>query len=431
MKQIFITFLAVLITVSVFAQTPQKMTYQAVIRNGSNNLVTNTNIGIQVSILHSSVTGNSTYTERHFPTTNNNGLVTLEIGTGTVISGDFSSIDWANDIYFVKTEIDLNGGANYTITSVNQLLSVPYALHAKTAESIIGGINESDPIFINSQASNITANDITNLNNLSGINTGDQDISGIATNTQAIQDTASQIRADIPDVTGFISTEVDGDVNNEIQSLSVSTTGDTLFLSSSNWVIIPGISSANTSTIQDIDGNVYQIVEIGNQTWMAENIRTTHYADNTAISGYVYPNNDVNNVTEYGLLYDRATATRDDNSENNVQGVCPDGWHIPNNTEWDELSNYLGGNNVSGGKMKAVGLTYWNTPNESATNSSNFNGKGSGAWNTTNGYGSFKERTYMWSSTSPNSRALYYNSETLGVGSHASSDKLSVRCIMD
>ena len=120
MKRIYTILVAVLITASVFAQAPQKMSYQAVVRNVSNQLVANTNIGIQVSILQSTITGNSVYTERLFPATNDNGLVTLEIGTGTVVSGNFSTIDWSNDIYFVKTEIDLNGGASYTITSTNQ-----------------------------------------------------------------------------------------------------------------------------------------------------------------------------------------------------------------------------------------------------------------------------------------------------------------------
>jgi len=127
--------------------------------------------------LQGSVTGTPVYVERQFPTTNTNGLVTIEIGSGTVVSGNFSTIDWTNGPYFIKTETDLNGGATYTITGVSQLLTVPYALHAKTAETITGGINETDPTYTSSQAANITATDITNLSNLSGINTGDQTIS--------------------------------------------------------------------------------------------------------------------------------------------------------------------------------------------------------------------------------------------------------------
>lgn len=139
MKKVF-TFLVpiaigILLTATLWAQSPEKMSYQAIIRDNSNNLVTNTSIGMQISILQGSASGTSVFVERHFPTTNINGLVSIEIGSGTVVSGNFSTIDWANDSYFIKTETDLNGGANYTITGTSQLLSVPYALHAKNTDS--------------------------------------------------------------------------------------------------------------------------------------------------------------------------------------------------------------------------------------------------------------------------------------------------------
>ncbi len=175
MKKVLTILATVLLTATVWAQAPEKMSYQAIVRNAGDNLVTNTNVGMQISILQGSATGTAVYVETQTPTTNANGLVTIEIGTGTVVSGNFATIDWANDSYFIKTETDINGGSNYTITGTSQLLSVPYALHAKTAESITGGINETDPVYTASQASNITATDITNLSNLSGVNTGDQD----------------------------------------------------------------------------------------------------------------------------------------------------------------------------------------------------------------------------------------------------------------
>ena len=119
---------------SVFAQAPQKMNYQAVVRNANNELVANTIIGMKISILKTSATGTAVYEETQNPTTNNNGLAVIEIGNGTVVSGSFSGIDWANDLYFVKTETDPFGGTNYTISGTSQLTSVPYALNAKTSE---------------------------------------------------------------------------------------------------------------------------------------------------------------------------------------------------------------------------------------------------------------------------------------------------------
>ncbi|MDD4210004.1 MAG: hypothetical protein PHI52_06675, partial [Bacteroidales bacterium] len=131
-------------------------------------LVTNQAIGMQISILQGSTSGTEVYIETHTPTSNANGLVSLEIGNGTIVSGDFASIDWANGPYFIKTETDPTGGTNYTIIGTNQLLSVPYALHAKTAESISGTLNETDPVFTNSVAAGILTADTANWNSKLG-----------------------------------------------------------------------------------------------------------------------------------------------------------------------------------------------------------------------------------------------------------------------
>ena len=144
MKNLFTILVAVLLTATMWAQTPQKMSYQAVIRNANNNLVTNTTVAMQISILQGSTSGTAVYVETQTPTTNANGLVSIEIGGGTVASGNFSSINWANGPYFVKTETDPNGatgGIAYTITGTSQLLSVPYALYAANAGTATGGGN--------------------------------------------------------------------------------------------------------------------------------------------------------------------------------------------------------------------------------------------------------------------------------------------------
>jgi len=139
MKRIFTILAAISLAVCVFCQVPEKMSYQAVVRNSSNQLVTNHAVGMKISILQGTVTGTAVYVETQTPTTNANGLVTLEIGGGTVISGTFAAINWANGPYFIKTETDPTGGTNYTITGTSQLLSVPYALYAKTAENGFSG----------------------------------------------------------------------------------------------------------------------------------------------------------------------------------------------------------------------------------------------------------------------------------------------------
>jgi hypothetical protein len=126
----YATIVALLLTSSSFAQAPEKMSYQVVIRDANNALVTSQQIGMQITILQ---VNTAVYEEIHTPTSNTNGLVSLEIGTGTVISGSFTAIDWSIDTYFIKTETDPIGGTNYTITGTSQLLSVPYALYAETS----------------------------------------------------------------------------------------------------------------------------------------------------------------------------------------------------------------------------------------------------------------------------------------------------------
>ena len=122
-----------------FAQAPEKMSYQAVVRNTTNNLVTNQPVGMQISILQGSPTGTAVYVETQTPTSNANGLVSLEIGGGSVVSGNMAAINWANGPYFIKTETDPTGGSSYTITGTSQLLSTPFALYAKTSGSSTPG----------------------------------------------------------------------------------------------------------------------------------------------------------------------------------------------------------------------------------------------------------------------------------------------------
>ena len=130
--KILFTFLLILLTsLSTWAQAPQKMSYQAVVRDAGDALLTDTTVGMQISILEGSAGGTAVYVETHTPTTNTNGLATLEVGGGSVVSGDFTTIDWGSDDFYIKSEIDPTGGTSYTIEGTSQLLSVPYALYAQ------------------------------------------------------------------------------------------------------------------------------------------------------------------------------------------------------------------------------------------------------------------------------------------------------------
>ncbi len=137
---------AVVATMTAMAQVPQTFTYQAVVRNANGRLISNGNVGVKVSILQGSETGAVVYQDEQTTRTNANGLFTIEIGNE---QNGIAAIDWARGPYFLKSEVDPTGGRNYVLSTVQQMLSVPYALRAHTVDSIVGGVNfnESDPVF--------------------------------------------------------------------------------------------------------------------------------------------------------------------------------------------------------------------------------------------------------------------------------------------
>lgn len=132
MKNFVFVVFHILFSVGILAQSPEKFSYQAVIRDAEGKLLQNKPVGIRISVLEGSSYGPVVYTETHHVVTNINGLISLEIGDGTT-TGSFADINWSNSAYFLKTETDPTGGTNYTMTTISQFLSVPYALYATTA----------------------------------------------------------------------------------------------------------------------------------------------------------------------------------------------------------------------------------------------------------------------------------------------------------
>lgn len=137
MKGLITTLLFLFIGIQTYSQSPEKFSFQSVVRDAQNNIVSNTNVGLRMSILQGSATGSIVYMETHNTMTNQNGLFTIEVGNGVVQNGNFSNINWGSGTYYSKTEIDPLGGTNYTITGISQMLSVPYALYAKNSGNLL------------------------------------------------------------------------------------------------------------------------------------------------------------------------------------------------------------------------------------------------------------------------------------------------------
>ena len=242
MRKLLSFFVLVLIGLTMFAQAPQRFTYQAVVRNESNTLVRGT-VGVRVSILQGGVDGTVVYQETHTTTTNINGLMTLEIGGGTVVNGDFATIDWATGPYFLKTETDPDGGTNYTIEGTQQLLSVPYALYAgSAANSFSGDYNDLTNVPPMPQIpENVSA-----FNNDAGYITMDSipEIPTVPTNVSAFTNDAGYITdTDVPIVPVNVSAfqnDAGYVTENDLPSYQVlSISNDTIYLTNGGYAVLP------------------------------------------------------------------------------------------------------------------------------------------------------------------------------------------------
>ena len=197
-----------------------------------------------------------------------------------------------------------------------------------------------------------------------------------------------------------------------------------------------------TGTVTDIDGNVYNTVTIGAQVWMAENLKTTKYNNNTNIPfvvdntewgalttpGYCwYNNNAVSYKATYGALYNWFTV---DAASNGGKNICPVGWLVPNDAEWTILTTYLGYENVAGGKLKEAGTIHWKSPNTGATNESGFTAFPGGYRYSSGTYHSLGDLGYWLTSTNEFPRSMqYYHSFVLRSSNELSRGGFSVRCL--
>ncbi|MDB4655959.1 hypothetical protein OAE48_03830 [Flavobacteriales bacterium] len=140
MKQLLTVLFLALSTVA-FSQSPNAFNYQTVVRDASGNILANQNVGFRIALLQGGPTGAIVYQESFLPTTNGFGLANMAIGTGTVLNGSFGNIDWANGPYYMQTAVDPAGGNAYAVLGTSELISVPYALHAKNVPSNLSDLN--------------------------------------------------------------------------------------------------------------------------------------------------------------------------------------------------------------------------------------------------------------------------------------------------
>lgn len=281
MRRIVLFILLVSCVVSVSAQG--LFSYQAVVRDNSNHLIVNQVIGMQITILQYAEDGGSVYVETHTPVSNANGLISVSIGAGTVVSGDLPDIDWSDGPYFVKTEIDTEGGISYSIEAVSQLLAVPYAMHALSADNVYISGNEdvfdswdkdySDDFsgdYNDLENQPLIPTNMSDLNNDTGYLTEFEEQDGDSENEiQDLQLDGNELSitgntsANIIDLStyldntnlteqqvdvmvennGYLSVEQDGSVTNELEMPQNPAIGTMCYYNGTEWVAVPAAQS--------------------------------------------------------------------------------------------------------------------------------------------------------------------------------------------
>ncbi len=552
MKSIFTLLLAALAFVA--TAQPQKIHYQGVAVGANGKPIKNSTVGLRLSVLDSLPTGNTIYTETQAAITDAAGQFSIYLGGGTATVGTFANLPWANgNDKFLKVEMDAQGGSNYQFMGTTQLVSVPYAMAAGTANVIeegtimkmknghifrleydgtqggywklISGFTPAiitqdtffvcdtsvwikgkiklkvfeDPAWSFWGSSGINGNyqtvdSIQILKgygdtvlviydifapgiNGNGINADSAYVIFLPNNSSSagpdqlsLTGTTATLAANTPAAgeTGAWSILLGsgGSLNSNNNPTATFTKG-----TDSAYTLVWTITGPCGTSLDTVNlrfpapvgtacgqavtyaGESYPTVQIGTQCWFAKNLNvgtmingSGDQTNNGTMEKYCN-NNDPANCTTYGGLYQWAEAVQYQNGASNsaspspaftgnVRGICPTGWHLPNDAEWNSLETTLGGSSVAGGALKSTsGL--WNSPNTGATNSSGFSALPGGYRESIGTFYGLRITAFFWSSSESSSgnaifRYLGYNG--LDFRLYSNHDKVggcSARCIQD
>ncbi|MBQ7489819.1 MAG: fibrobacter succinogenes major paralogous domain-containing protein [Bacteroidales bacterium] len=335
-KTILCALVSIIVSVLSAQVPPEKMTYQVVVRDVNNELAVNQYVGMKISILATNPNGLPVYEETHVTTTNANGLASVQVGTGTPSPGSvFANIDWAADDYFLKSEIDPNGGFNYTVTGTQQLITVPYAFYSGKAgyadssdyyhlanrpvgsnpgdilywtgndwsivpaglpgQSLIMGNNNvptwgnvngtlgNPPTVVTDTVFDITGRTMLVQCHITSAGSTGVIASGVCWSTSPNPSLGNSYTTDGTSIDTFISkgTGLVSGTTYYVRAYATNSIG------TSYGNPIKFTTPVHCGTVTDYDGNVYQTIYIGAQCWMKENLKTTHYSNGAAITKMV------------------------------------------------------------------------------------------------------------------------------------------------
>ena len=389
------SFLLFLIPSFLFSQSPSAIPYQAVVRNADGTVMANTSLNITLMIHDITATGNVVYEESHSATSNAQGLININVGSETPTIGSFNAIAWGNGAKFLHVQMDTGNGP--VDLGTQQLMSVPYALHAAKIQVSVSPTG--DTLFVGNQHSIVPG--ISAANYPPGPATGETLLPGNALCTDS--------------------------------PISV--------------------SSCNGQTNLVYQSTTYDLIEIGGQCWLGDNLNAVtlndgtpivNITDNTAWStattpAYCYYQNNTAYQTLYGNLYNFATIQ--------TNKLCPTGWHVPSDCEWMYMEGSLGlsiadqqigtgfRGTTEGDALKSI--DGWNVPHTAHNNSTGFTALPGGYRFTS---GTFNGRTLYgyWATSTPDgttgnvwSRKLNVGNSNISRAANSNIQGYSVRCIKD
>ena len=382
MKNTLLLFSFALMSIFAFGQTSQAFKYQAVARDLNGNPVINQEISVKISILAGSPEGEAVYSEIHQTTTNSLGLLNLEVGRGTTVTGEFAMIAWGNNASFIKTEMDIAGGSSFVFMGTSQLLSVPYSLYSQKAGTLKDGTNIGEILFWNGnewkavapgsygQALINCGGTLTWGGCLPKIETSEINVisfylaygGGIVTSdggTAVTQRGICWSTSPNPTIeinegltingsgTGIFESTLSNliaETNYFVRAYAINSNG-TAYGMELSFTSLPTYFTCGNVIIDDRDSMQYKTVQIGNQCWMAENLAYLPNVNPGNVGSgetpcyyvYNYFGSNVDqakatpNYQNYGVLYNWSASLI----------VCPVGWHLPNYDEWYQLLHFI------------------------------------------------------------------------------------------
>ena len=379
-----LTIFSLIFSMFLSAQTPALIPYQAIARNAAGNPVASSSLNARFTIHDDTADGPIVWQEQQSIQTNAQGIFTAQLGSDISLT----NVNWASGAKFMQVELDLGNG--YIEIGTQQMLSVPYALHAGSVRVNVSA--EGDTLFVG-DGSFVIVPGISEANHTNG----------------------------------------------------GGTTGTTFHTCGAENIHNTDLTYGNMT---DQEGNEYKTIVIGAQEWMAENLKTSIYRNGDVIptglstsqwtstvqGAWAYFQNDASRNCPFGKLYNWYACV-------DARELCPTGWHVPTDADWSVLSDHLGGEAIAGGKMKTPGISdsatgLWSAPNSGATNSSGFFGIPGGYRLLQGPYSNLEFIGYYWSSSdfvtlSAYYRYLIYDDVDLTRATGDKRNGFSVRCLRD